>query len=190
VTAEKITIVTGLPRSGTSMMMQILAAGGMEVLTDQIRAADEDNPRGYYEIEKIKDLSKDSSLLDEAAGKAVKIITKLLIYLPSEHSYQIIFVDRKLEEVLASQKMMLMRRGKHTDAVDDKKLSDLFSRHLKDTKKWISNQPNMDVFYTNYNEIITSPLETLSQINHFLGDKLDLRRMAGVVDKSLYRQVR
>lgn len=189
-TDEKITIVTGLPRSGTSMMMQILEAGGMEVLMDNFRIADKDNPRGYYEVENVKQLKDDSSFLEKAKGKAVKIITRLLIYLPFDYSYKLIFVSRKMEEILASQKMMLIRRGKPTDTVDDKKLSGLFQRHLKDIKTWISLQPNIDVLYTDYNEILENPLEPINKIDRFFENKLDVTKMVGIVDRTLYRQIR
>ena len=112
-----ITVVSGLPRSGTSMMMKMLDAGGMEILSDEVRKADEDNPKGYYEFEKVKELEKDASWMGQAAGKAVKIISALLMHLPEEYSYRIIFMRRKMEEILKSQEQMLIRRDEPTDDV-------------------------------------------------------------------------
>jgi hypothetical protein len=122
-TENFITIVSGLPRSGTSMMMQMLAAGGMPALADNLRQADEDNPRGYYEFERVKEVATDSSWLDEAEGKAVKMVYRLLYDLPADRSYRVIFMIRSLDEVIASQQVMLERSGTASDALDDAQLA-------------------------------------------------------------------
>lgn len=187
-----ITIVSGLPRSGTSMLMKMLEAGGIELLTDNIRTADEDNPKGYYEFERVKQLKQDSDWLEDAGERAVKIISALLKHLPQDHAYayKVIFVRRKLEEVLASQKQMLIRRGEPTDTISDEKMAELFRKHLSQVETWIDEQPNVEVLYVSYNEVLEHPQEQAQRINQFLGSTLDVERMASVVDKSLHRQRR
>lgn len=183
-----ITIVSGLPRSGTSMMMRMLTAGGLEALTDNLRVADDDNPRGYLEFERVKALERDSAWLEDAAGKAVKIISALLKHLPRDYSYKIIFMRRKMGEILSSQKQMLVRSGDPTDAVSDEKLAEMFRRHLTDVQSWLSQQPNIEVVYVDYNELLDDPAPAIQTINHFLGGGLDAQAMASVIDKTLYRQ--
>lgn len=183
-----ITIVSGLPRSGTSMMMKMLEAGGMEILTDKIREADDDNPQGYYEFERVKKLKEDQAWLEDARGKAVKVISALLKDLPPGYDYKVIFMRRKLEEVLASQKQMLVRRGEPTDRVSDERLRQLFQKHLQRVAVWLDEQPNFAVIYVDYNEVLDDPAVHVNRINQFLGNTLDVEKMAGVVDKSLYRR--
>lgn len=185
-----ITIVSGLPRSGTSMMMKMLVAGGLEVLTDNIRTADEDNPKGYYELEKVKDLSKDNSWVGDAQGKVIKVISFLLKQLPKEYSYKIIFMRRKMEEILASQRQMLIRRGERTDAVSDEKMAALFEKHIVDIEAWLKTQPNLEVIYISYNDTLSNSAENIGRINQLLGGSLNTKEMAEVVDKALYRQQR
>jgi len=185
---EIVTIVSGLPRSGTSMMMKMLQGGGMEVLTDGVRTADEDNPKGYYEFERVKQLEHDQSWLEDARGKAVKAITALLKHLPPDYTYKVIFMRRKMEEILASQKQMLIRRGEPTDTVGDDRMADLFRQHVEQVEAWLAKQSNIEVLYVNYNEVLERPLEHAQRINQFLGNMLNVGDMAGVVDRSLYRQ--
>jgi hypothetical protein len=187
---NKITIVSGLPRSGTSLMMNMLALGGLEPLTDSIRVADEDNPRGYYELEKVKQLEKDSSWLRGARGKTVKIISALLRHLPAEHQYNVIFMRRKMEELLASQRQMLIRRGQPSESVSDERMAEMFLKHLKEVEAWLSKQPNFRVLYVSYNEVIKEPLPACESICGFLEAALDTKSMAEAVDLSLYRQQR
>lgn len=188
--SETITIVSGLPRSGTSMMMKMLEAGGLEILTDNIRSADEDNPKGYYELEKVKQLDKseDKSWLQSAQGKVIKIISQLLKSLPDNHTYKVIFMRRKMEEILASQKQMLVRRGEPTDRVSDEELGKLFEKHLLQIEEWLARQPNFDVLYVPYNEVLSNSAQYAKDINAFLGGGLDTAAMTTVVDKSLHRQ--
>jgi hypothetical protein len=184
-----ITIVSGLPRSGTSMMMSMLEAGGMEILTDRIRKADKDNPKGYYEYEKVKEIENDKSWLENAKGKGVKIISELLRHLPKNYFYKIIFMHRNMEEILASQNQMLIRRNKPTNSISSEKITKLFGQHLENVKTWIEAQPNINVLYVNYNEIIEDKGEKeLERINLFLGEILDIGRMKSIIDKKLYRQ--
>jgi hypothetical protein len=185
---QPVIIVSGLPRSGTSMMMRMLEAGGLQVLTDEIRAADEDNPEGYYEFEAVKQIEHDQTWLPEARGKAVKMVAALLKHLPPNYAYQVIFMQRRMEEILASQRRMLVRRGEPTDTVSDERLAVLFQRHLQQVEAWISEQPNIDALYVEYNRVLQDPIEHAQQINRFLGGALDAEQMARVVDPTLYRQ--
>jgi hypothetical protein len=186
---EPIIIVSGLPRSGTSMAMKMLEAGGMELVVDNVRTADEDNPKGYYEFERVKKLDNgDTAWLEEAQGKTVKVISALLKYLPQGYTYKVIFMRRKMEEILASQRQMLIRRGEPTDAASDEELMELFAKHLAQVQAWVDEQPNVDVLYVSYNEVMENPLQQVVRVNHFLGDTLDVDNMVAVVDQVLYRQ--
>ena len=188
-TMEKfITIVSGLPRSGTSMMMKMLEAGGIEILTDNLRTADEDNPKGYYEFEAVKQLEEDQEWLPDAQGKVVKIISQLLKPLPRDYKYKVIFMHRKMAEILASQKQMLIRRGEPTDAVADETIAALFQKHLSKVEAWLAEQSNFEVLYVHYSEALEKPAETAEQINEFLGGSLEVEQMKSVVDTSLHRQ--
>jgi len=184
-----VTVVSGLPRSGTSMMMKMLEVGGVPPLTDEIREADKDNPKGYYEFERVKKLDEgDTAWLEEAQGKSVKVISALLKYLPEGYTYKVIFMQRTMEEILASQRQMLIRRGEPTDAVSDEELVGLFGKHLAQIQSWIDEQPNVEAIYVSYNETMESPREQAERINHFLGYGLDVDKMVAVVDQALYRQ--
>jgi len=184
---DVITIVSGLPRSGTSMMMQMLAAGGMPILCDNRRAADEDNPRGYYEFDRVKLLKQEASWLPDAKGKAVKIISELLKHLPPDYSYQVIFMQRRLEEILASQQEMLIRRGRFAGE-GDAGMADLFYQHLTRVHAWLKKQSSFDLLYVDYGAIIANPMEQATLISRFLGGTMVIEDMAGAVDPSLHRQ--
>jgi hypothetical protein len=183
-----ITVVSGLPRSGTSMMMKMLEAGGLEVLTDDTRKADEDNLKGYYEDERVKVLHEDNTWIKEAEGQVVKVISYQLKHLPVDHNYSIIFMERKIPEVLASQKKMMIRRGETTDDVPDDLMTRIFKKHLDEIYEWLSSQTNMKVLYISYNDSLEDSAQTVSCVNRFLGEKLDTEKMMTVVDPSLYRQ--
>src|SRR3990170_2478282 len=135
---DNLIIVTGLPRSGTSMMMKMLEGGGVAVITDRQRQADEDNPYGYFELEQVKETKRDSSWLDSSAGEAVKMVSMLLYDLPPDRDYFLIFMKRNLDEVIASQKVMLARKGEAPRA-DDEEMKRLFSKHLSEIETWLSN---------------------------------------------------
>jgi hypothetical protein len=182
-----ITIVSGVPRSGTSMMMKMLEAGGMEVVVDHIRTADEDNPQGYYELEQVKKLPEDSSFLEDTYGKAIKVISLLLYDLPTDKTYKIIFMRRHIAEVLASQYTMLQRRSTDAPTDDGKDMGESFTRHLNEITSWLQEQAHMDVIYVDYSEVIAQPLQSAHAVNRFLGNCLDVQRMASVVDHTLYR---
>lgn len=185
---DSITIVSGLPRSGTSMMMQVLEAGGIPILKDDIRVPDEDNPRGYYEFERVKKISDDKSWLEEAKGQAVKMVSALLPQLPDGYSYKLIFMHRRMEEILASQKIMLNRRNQPPDKVSDGKMALFFANHLKQIEKWISEHPNIEVVHVDYNEMMADPAKQVERINQLFGNKLNAERMMSVVDHKLYRE--
>lgn len=188
--ADTITVVSGLPRSGTSMMMKMLEAGGLPVLTDNRRIADEDNPRGYYEDERIKRLARDASWLGEARGKVIKVVSPLLKHLRREYRYRIVFVRRDMGEVLASQRQMLIRRGEPTDTVTDDQMTAAYRKHLADVDAWLKEQPHMDVLYVTYRDVVESPIEHAERISQFLGGRLDPARMVTAIDRELYRQRR
>ena len=185
-----VTVVSGLPRSGTSLMMKMLEAGGMNVLIDNVRQADEDNPRGYYEFERVKQIKHDQAWLEDAQGKAVKMVSGLLMHLPGSYTYKIIFVRRKMEEVLASQRKMLVRRGESPNKVSDEKMAASFRQHLTAVEAWLATQPNIDVINVSYNEILQDPPGKARLVDQFLGNALDEKKMADAVDPILYRQRR
>jgi uncharacterized protein YqgQ len=186
--SEFVTIVSGLPRCGTSMMMRMLEAGGMELLVDHIRRPDEDNPKGYYELEVVKKIREDNAWLDGAAGKVFKMVSMLLYDLPADRHYKVIFMKRQIDEMLASQRKMLKRNGKSVDNYDNGEMKRLYGNHLVEIEKWLGEQRNLDVLYVNYNDTISDPRETAHGVISFLGNRLDIDAMLTVVDKSLYRQ--
>lgn len=185
---QAIIIVSGLPRSGTSMMMKMLEAGGLEPLVDNIRTADEDNPRGYYEFERVKKIKEDQRWLEEARGKVVKIISRLLLDIPAGYTYKVVFMRRDVDEILASQQQMLIRRGEPTDKVSDEKLTEIYSKHLKQVDSWMRDHDDLAFIYVNYRDALQNPIDTAKQVNNFLGNTLDLESMVDVVDANLYRQ--
>jgi len=187
-TTQPVTVVSGLPRSGTSMLMKMLEAGGIPPLTDSIRSADDDNPKGYYEFERVKAMDKgDTALVSDAQGKVVKVISALLKYLPADYQYKIIYVRRNMSEILASQRKMLIRRGEDPDKMDDEQMAALFSKHVAQVEQWLKAQPNMSLLYVHYSDILSDPQPQITRINDFLGGQLDTVQMARVVDPNLYR---
>lgn len=185
---QPIVVVSGLPRSGTSMAMKMLDAGGLPVVTDGVRSADDDNPRGYYEDERVKDLgtTADRAWLRQARGKAIKIISFLLKDLPADHNYKILFLERPLSEVLASQQKMLVNRGESSDT-EDAQMRDLYTEHLRHVKFMLGYRRHFDALFVDYREVLAHPGEGASRINQFLGGRLDERAMAEVIDPQLYR---
>ena len=185
---EAIVVVSGLPRSGTSMMMKMLEAGGLPVMTDNLRTADEDNPRGYFEFERVKQIESDREWLPEARGRVVKMISALLKHLPGDHRYRVIFMQREMGEILASQRQMLVRRGEDTERIDDREMARLFARHLSQIESWLASQPHMDVLYVRYSDVVAAPATQAARVNAFLGGRLDEPAMVQAVDPGLYRQ--
>ena len=183
-----VIVVSGLPRSGTSLMMNMLRAGGVPIVTDEQRTADDDNPKGYFELERVKQLNKgDVAWVEGSQGKAVKVISALLEHLPPDQHYKVIFMHRQLPEVLASQRKMLERRGEPTDKVSDEEMARLFNKHLDKVFAWLRAQPNFEVLEVDYNQMIADPTTYIHSVNRFLDNRLDEDKMAAVVDPNLYR---
>ena len=182
-----ITIVSGLPRSGTSMMMQAIEAGGIPALADHIREKDEDNPKGYYEFEPVKKTREDPSWVPGARGKVVKMVYSLLYDLPEGYEYRVIFMRRDMKEVLASQRKMLERTGKQGARVSDEKLAGLFQAQLAKFDRWIAARSAMALLSVEYRDMIASPRVQCEKVAAFLGGALDAEAAAAAVDPSLYR---
>jgi hypothetical protein len=182
-------IVSGLPRSGTSMMMKMLEAGGVPVWLDGIRAADEQNPRGYYELERVKDLDKgqDKGWVREGRGRAVKVISSLLTHLPRTNNYNIVFMRRDLDEVLASQKKMLADRGEQGGDASDDILRKHFESHLMRVKYFLTHQPGVRALDVQYADVVSNPEPIARRIDAFLGGALDIKAMTAIADAQLYR---
>lgn len=185
--SDEIIIVSGLPRSGTSLLMQMLEAGGATLLTDEIRLPDEDNPKGYLEFEPVKHLRSNKEWLPLAKGKVVKVIHALLLDLPSNYQYKIIFIHRNVEEVVASQTKMLQRAGRTGANMPADKLCALFTAERNRIIHWASEQNNMSLMECDYRDILENPLFNAQSISDLLQIELDTILMAGVIDLSLYR---
>jgi len=184
-----VVVVSGLPRSGTSLMMQMLAAGGMPILADGERVPDPDNPRGYLELERVKHLKSDSSWLSTAGGHAVKIIHLLLKDLPTTHSYDVLFMERDIGEVLKSQATMLARSGRSGAPLPPERLAAVYHSQLASVRQWLSERPCFRVHSVRYPELVAQPAPTVDAVRNFLrgGQALDAAAMVSAVDPSLYR---
>ena len=182
---NEIVIVSGLPRSGTSLMCQMLDNGGLEVVTDSIRTPDTDNPRGYYELEKVKKIKTDAMWLPETRGKAFKMVSQLLLDLPATEHYRVIFMKRDLEEILESQEKMLARLGRGAAPRDQ--MRPAFIAHLDRVFRWLGGQPHIALLKVDYQDLIERPAEMAETVNTFIGGGGDLARMAASVDPTLYR---
>jgi chemotaxis response regulator CheB len=185
---EPIVVVSGLPRSGTSMAMKMLVAGGLEAVTDEIRTADEDNPKGYYEDERVKDLAQmdDKSWLARGRGKAIKVISFLLKELPASNNYKVVFMRRDIEEILASQQKMLDRRGE-TNQTEDEKMATLFEGDLFRARYLMKHNTQFEFLEVHYRQALEDPITAATAIAEFLDMGLDVDEMVGVVDPELYR---
>jgi hypothetical protein len=183
-----ITIVSGLPRSGTSLMMQMLAAGGMLALADDERQADVDNPRGYFEWERIKLLPKQPDCIQEAEGKVVKVISQLLFALPGGRDYRIVFMQRPLAEVVASEAEMIRRRGTTGAALTPAALIAGLGAHLNQVNAWLGDRANISVHRVEHHDVLSEPLRVSESIQQFLNLPLDVVAMSRQIDTSLYRQ--
>jgi hypothetical protein len=183
-----VTVVSGAPRSGTSLMMQMLGAGGMELLTDGVRRADRDNPRGYFELEAVRRLPEDSGWLERAVGKAVKVVHLLVPRLPERHRYRVLLMRRDWREVLASQRAMLERQGGAPAGPGDPRLAEIFAAQLEEVVRWAARRPGTRLLEVDYNELVRRPLAVAREAAAFLGGSLDARDMAAAVLPSLWRQ--
>jgi hypothetical protein len=182
-----ITIVSGLPRSGTSLMMQMLVAGGLSPLFDGERVADTDNPRGYMEWERVKQLPNDPGCIAEAEGKVVKVISRLLLALPAGYEYRVVFMQRPLPEVMASQDQMLRRRGTYKEGVSLAAVARAFEKHLDEVNAWLDGKPYVRALRIPYHDVLQDAKGTAKKLSDFLELPLDLEAMLRQVDGSLYR---
>jgi predicted AlkP superfamily phosphohydrolase/phosphomutase/Flp pilus assembly protein TadD len=185
-----VTIVSGLPRSGTSMMMQMLAGGGIAPFADGIRIPDEDNPRGYYESERAINLHRDASWVPLARGKVVKIVAQLLPHLPPGEEYRIVFMQRELEDVVASQGVMLQRLGRSGAGLSGERLMRAYSQQLSAVRGWLGERSGIEVLWVRYSEALADPAGTAALLGKFLGEPFDEVRAAHAVEPSLRRQHR
>jgi hypothetical protein len=190
--AECLIVVSGLPRSGTSMLMQMLAAGGMEVLSDGTREADEDNPRGYLEFEPVKNLRKDAKWVFEARGRAVKIVVPMLASLPAGLACRVILSERDLDEVLDSQERMLVRRNQPLATTPERRrmLKEEYARTLARAKALLARRPCTRLLAIEHSHAIADAFATAEKVNQFLDGGLDVARMAAAIDPALHRNRR
>ena len=182
-----VTVVSGLPRSGTSLMMRMLERGGLEVLVDGERGPDQDNPNGYYEFDRVKKLPDDTEWLDVATGKAVKLVYLLLDRLPPGRDYRVLLMERDVHEVVASQNAMLRHQGKPPGGLEPDQVAALFSAHLERVRGWLAGQPNFRVLSVNYNRLVVDPGPVVASVAAFLDGTVDRDAMRTVIDPALYR---
>ncbi|MCC7389043.1 MAG: hypothetical protein IT431_09780 [Phycisphaerales bacterium] len=183
-----VTVVSGLPRSGTSMMMAMLEAGGIPALTDSLRGADEDNRRGYYEFEPVKAIATDSAWMADARGKAVKIILSLLPHLPGGFRYRVVVMQRDLDEVITSQRVMLERAGRRGGRIGADQLKRLYEAELAKHDAWAAGRDDVGSVRVSYNGLLAEPEPVVTALDAFLGGGLDRGCMLAVVEPALYRQ--
>jgi hypothetical protein len=181
------TIVSGLPRSGTSAAMQMIVAGGIPAVTDGLRTADADNPRGYYEFERVKALRTDKAWLDDAGGKVVKVIHLLLTELPADRPYRVVFMERDLREVVTSQTTMLARAGKPGGALPPERLMAIYEQQLAQVRGWLATRPQFAVLPVRHAEMVRNPAAAAEAVAGFLGGGMDLAAMAAAIDPALHR---
>ena len=186
---DYITVVSGAPRSGTSLMMRMLAAGGIPALTDGQRPPDAHNPHGYFEYSPVKRLALGdaASWIEAARGQAVKVIYRLLTHLPPRMSYRIVFMERDLEEVFASQRDMLRAQGDAAASQESARLIPAFAAELRVVKDWLARQPGMPMLSVPYAEVVREPVKWSHEVSRFLGGGMDEAAMAAAVDPLLYR---
>ncbi len=183
-----VTVVSGAPRSGTSLMMQMLGAGGMELVTDGARRADRDNPRGYFELEAARRLPEEAQWLEGVVGRAVKVVHVLVPRLPARHCYRILLMRRDWREVLASQRAMLARHSGVPEGPPDERLVEIFDAQLAEVERWAASRPEAELLRVDYNALVASPLPVALEVSAFLEGRLDAEDMATAVLPSLYRQ--
>ncbi len=182
-----VTVVSGLPRSGTSMMMQMLEAGGVQTVIDHRRIADRHNPNGYFEFEKVKRITEDSSWFDGMEGNAIKIISHLVYELPRDRKYKVIFMVREMKEILLSQEIMLGQSGQGRELTGGPEVGKLYQRHLDEVARWLARQANIDLLYINYNKTLVQPHESAMFVTRHLGRELKIENMVLAIDTNLYR---
>lgn len=184
---NSVIIVSGPPRSGTSLLMQMLAAGGVPVVTDAQRRADASNLRGYFEDERAKRLAEDAAWVSMHPGEAIKVVSPLLPFLPGDCRYRVLFLHRDLDEVVASQRAMLRRDNAEDDASDARMKAHLRA-HLQETWNWLCANPSSRELLVFHRELVQDPAAVAARVAGFLGLALDLEAMAAVVDPALWRE--
>jgi len=180
-------IVSGLPRSGTSMVMKMLAAGGIDIVTDYLRKPDVDNPAGYFEYEPVKNMADDAAFIQNMNEKAIKVVSYLLPYLPGNKKYKVIFMLRPIEEVLLSQEKMLKQRGEHFSVQAQTSLYKKFQNHLYDIRLWLARRSGFDSLFVKYPDVVNAPIIYSKRIAGFLNVQCDVEAMAAAVSPELYR---
>ena len=184
-----IIVVSGLPRSSTAMMMKMLKEGGIQILSDDVKKPDDNNPQGYFEYDLVSKLPEGKTdWLEEAEGKVVKVISYFLHHLPPKHEYRVLFMERNFSEILKSQKKTIIEEKQKIHKKEDKMMEDYYKTHIKQTKEWLSLQPNFSVIYLSYNELVKNPNQDLSKLSNFLEHELNLDKMSKAIDQNLYRQ--
>lgn len=183
-----VTLVTGTPRSGTSLVMQMLRAGGMPLLCDDARPADADNPRGYFECDAVRRTRQDAAWLDAAPGRAVKVVHALVPCLPPGRAYRVIDVRRPLVQVLASQRAMLLRAGAPARAEDEALLERLFRSQREAMERWVLRVAGVPLLRLDYPDLVAEPSAAAARLTAFLGEPLDAGAMAAAVEPRLHRQ--
>jgi hypothetical protein len=186
---SQIIIVSGLPRSGTSLMMQILHSGGIPILCDNEVLPDESNPRGYFEYSPVKNSFKDISWIPQAHGKAVKVITQLIPCIKTDVKIKIIFMERELKEVIQSQHKMILQKNNKTSQSNlfDQKLIDTYTAQISKVEDWIQEKSQIEYIKIKYNQLINNPKYSIEQINTFLSIELNMNKIIEVIDPNLYR---
>lgn len=185
-----VTVVSGVPRSGTSLVMQMLAAGGLAPFCDEARPADRHNPRGYFEAEVVKRLRRDAGWLPAARGTAVKVVHALVEALPAEFDYRLILVRRDLREVVASQQAMLPAGAREAGVLAPERLVEIFAAQLEALERQVIARPEFRLLRVEHRELLRSPAEQAARLDVFVGGGLDVAAMAAAVDPALYRQRR
>lgn len=172
--------------------MGMLAAGGLELMSDGVRVPDESNPAGYFEYERVKTLDKsgDKTWLEGARGKGIKIISFLLRDLPGTNNYRVVFLDRDMDEIIRSQQKMLVASGAHTEPAQDERIAAGFRDHLRAVKALLAQRPCFEVLELNHADVLSRPVEQAERIERFVGAGLDSAKMAAIVDRALYRNRR
>lgn len=182
-----VTVVSGAPRSGTSLMMQMLGAGGLELVTDDVRRADRDNPRGYFELEAARRLPQDAAWLERAVGRAVKVVHVLVPRLPLAREYRVLLMRRDLREVVASQREMLERSGHVPGGPSDERLVQIYAAQIEEVVRWASACSGVTLIGVDYNRLVRDPLGAAREVCAFLDCGLDAEDMAAAVIPALYR---
>jgi hypothetical protein len=184
---EDIIVVSGIPRSGTSMMMQMVEAAGFPILADDKRAPDDANQKGYYELEAVKASKRDTSWVAAAPGHAVKVIHALLPHLPTGHRYRVVLMKRDLREVVASQTAMLEATGQSADDLPEARLVEIFSTQLTQTRRTLDETPCFEWIEVEYADLLRGDEAEILRVANFLGRPARSAGMGRVIDQGLYR---